>query len=152
MGLAPSTAFRGPPPPTGEEGSCTAELKRRSPLTLPARRVLDHADGRIQIFEDKPGGYSQHVDPSEFQPSVPLGVVQLSVPEPVALPVDLDRQLRGVAIEVEHERADRVLSAKPQAVRLAPELDQSRASGGVILRLKARARLTVALGASTHLA
>ena len=91
--------------------------RRRTAIKLfaPARPVVDHPDGSVQIVADQARGQSQRPNPLRCDPFVPNRVSLGITMEVVSLAINLDGQLRPVAIEVEDVRPERMLSAESPA-------------------------------------
>lgn len=58
---------------------------------------------------------ANHADALLAQPNRPPPIMLPPIRMIMALPIDLDRQLRFGAVEVEHERPDRMLATEFQA-------------------------------------
>jgi len=74
--------------------------------------------GDIGIFQYVWGGYSEHLQAAANQKHVSRLIPQRPITTIMRFAIDFDRELRASAVKIQHIRADGMLAAKFQAVRI----------------------------------
>jgi hypothetical protein len=112
------------------------------------RHACDRVGDLISIAHRLARSNTRHRKPACLKPGVAGRVTQRSIAQVVAHPVDLHREARLGAIEVEHIGPNRVLTAEDGSPGfLSRNRVHNRASGGERLRRSRRARAIVSSAA-----
>lgn len=97
-------------------GEGEAGLSERIPRSPPSQLRRDQAKRRIDVFNDQPRRQPQRPDTVLSHPSITGSVPHHLLFPLVNASIYLDRQLGGVAIEVEDVGAKRVLPSEVEAL------------------------------------